>query len=242
MLENRDVNRPADRNGRSRAAIFDLDRTITRVGTFTPFLLSTRPDGPQRLALFARFVPHMALYKAGRLNRKTLKNRMLAMTLSGFEHARIAELSDRFVTGVMAGGLYADALAAIARHRADGDRLILATASVDFYARLIAERLGLDECIATATGFESDEAPPQIAGENCYGEAKREMVAARLDALYGQNRDNLHLSFYTDHISDLPLLQAVETPYVINPKPALHAHARQAGWQVCSWTALESQL
>lgn len=241
MLENRDVNRPTDRNGMRRAAIFDLDRTITRVGTFTPFLLSTRPDGPERYTLFARFVPHMALYKAGRISRKTLKNRMLSMALSGFEQDRIAEFADHFVTRIMAGGLYTDALAAIARHRADGDRIILATASVDFYARLIAERLGLDECIATATGFASGETPPQIVGENCYGDAKREMVAARLDAFYGADQDALHLSFYTDHISDLPLLQAVETPYVVNPKAALHAHARQAGWTVCSWTALEAR-
>ncbi len=230
-----------DLNGISGAAIFDLDRTITKSGTFTPFLLSTRDAGPARLALLARFTPYMALYKAGRLSRKTLKNQMMAMALAGFERAKIAAFADRFVAHILANGVYADAIAAIARHRAAGDRLILATASVDFYAQLFAERLGLDECIASETDYEENRtSPPQITGENCYGEAKRTLVSARLDAHYGEKRDNLRISFYTDHISDLPLLKTADAPNVVNPKSALRAHARKAGWLVCSWTALET--
>ncbi|PQA87072.1 HAD family hydrolase [Hyphococcus luteus] len=229
---------PPDRTGLRNAAIFDLDRTITRRGTFTPFLLSVRAQGPARFALFARFLPHMALYKTGRLSRTTLKNRMLAMALGGFEREEIAAHADRFVAQIMTDGLHADALAAIARHRAAGDMLILATASVDFYARLFAERLGFDHCIASPTDFDAArDAPPQITGENCYGLAKRAMVDAQLEALCGADRAKLNIAFYTDHISDLPLLESADAPYVVNPKPALRAHAQKADWPICSWIA-----
>ena len=221
------------------AAIFDLDRTITRVGTFTPFLLSTRPKGPRRAALTASFLPHMALYKAGSIDRKALKNRMMAIALRDLNPVDIADHAERFVVRVMTSGLYADALTAIARHRANGDTLILATASIDIYARLFSKRLGFDDYIATATGVAAADAPPQILGENCYGYAKHDQVMARLDQRYGGGRDMLRLSFYSDHISDLPLLQAVDAAYVVNPKSALRAHAGRAGWPVCSWTALE---
>ncbi len=233
--------RQTTHNGSTGAAIFDLDRTITRIGTFTPFLLSTRANAPARASLFVRFLPLMARYKWGRLDRKTLKNRMMAMALAGLDRAHVAELAERFVTRIMRSAIHADALSAITSHRAAGDTLILATASVDFYARLFAERLRFDHCIATPTSFDADTlAPPQITGENCYGEAKRAMVAAQLSALWGEDRANLNVSFYTDHISDLPLLESVHAPHVVNPKAELRQQAQKANWPIYSWTALES--
>jgi phosphoserine phosphatase len=42
-------------------------------------------------------------------------------------------------------------------------------------------------------------------------------------------------SFYTDSISDLPMLMRVGTPVVVNPDPRLARTARKRGWPVERW-------
>jgi phosphoserine phosphatase len=41
--------------------------------------------------------------------------------------------------------------------------------------------------------------------------------------------------FYSDSRNDLPLLQVVDHPHVVNPDPTLRAHAEQAGWPILNW-------
>jgi phosphoserine phosphatase len=41
--------------------------------------------------------------------------------------------------------------------------------------------------------------------------------------------------FYSDSRNDLPLLQVVDHPHVVNPDPALLAYAQQAGWPILNW-------
>ena len=228
---------PADAVPR-RAAIFDLDRTITRFGTFTRFLISARPGVLSRIALLFQVVPQMLYYKAGGISRKTLKNRMMKIALAGKSHSDIAALAEEFVARIMETGLRREALETIERHRAAGEKLALATASVDFLAEKFCHRLNLDLCIATRTNFnEGADQPPEIVGENCYGDAKLTMVKERISSLRATPDEDIQISFYTDHISDFELLKVVDEAYVINPNTKLRAHAENAGWTILDWSA-----
>ena len=55
-------------------AIYDMDRTITRTGTYTPFLIhAARRLAPWRLALAPAVPVAMLAYAAKLIDRKTLK-------------------------------------------------------------------------------------------------------------------------------------------------------------------------
>ena len=41
--------------------------------------------------------------------------------------------------------------------------------------------------------------------------------------------------FYSDSISDLPLLERVKQPIVVNPDPRLQRVARRRGWTILAW-------
>ena len=47
--------------------------------------------------------------------------------------------------------------------------------------------------------------------------------------------DLAHSAFYTDSVSDLPMLQRVGEARVINPDPRLRVLARRHGWRVETW-------
>lgn len=211
-------------------AIFDLDRTLTKYATYTPFLIfAAFHRAPWRLLLLPLWLVAMLGYVAGIFSRKTLKEIGFYLLIGRVIGAdTLQTLANRFANVMISRNLLADAVAQVRAERAAGARLILATASPDFYAKSIAERLGFDQVIATQhQRTTSAQISHKIAGENCYGAAKLGLVRTALaDAKVAEIR------FYSDSASDAPLLDWVGSAYAVNPDRALRRLAQQNGWSV----------
>jgi len=142
-------------------------------------------------------------------------------------------LVDSFAEAVLSNNVRPGAREAIARDKAEGRRVVMATASYRFYARAIAERLGFDDCIGTNSILGLDErVHAKIDGENCYGPAKLRMIENWLEKS-GLTRD--HVRFYSDHASDAPVFEWSDEPIAVNPHAKLEALAERRGWQVEDW-------
>ena len=219
------------------AAVFDLDRTITRSGTYTPFLLHARPLGLGTFWNFIKGLPTLAKYHAGRVSRAALKETMLHYSIAGTSRAQIDALSDRFTERWLESHIRPGARAAIARHRAAGDHLVLATASFDFYAQVFAERLGFDHVISTASVWDDgDRLCAQVDGDNCYGEAKLAAVKAYFSNLPSSAR----VVAYSDHHSDLDLLRWAHEGVAVNPDSKLRRVAPAHNLSVVDWDVAEA--
>jgi len=219
------------------AAVFDLDRTITRFGTYTPFLLNARPLGPAMLWNFIKGLPTLAKYHAGRVSRAALKETMLRYSIAGAQRSQIEAWTDRFATRWLESQIRPGARAAIARHRAAGDHLVLATASFDFYAQVFAERLGFDHVISTASVWDAgDRLCAQVEGDNCYGEAKLAAVKAYFSSLPASAR----VIAYSDHHSDLDLLRWAHEGVAVNPDSKLRRVAPAHNRSVVDWDVADA--
>ncbi|MBN8809625.1 MAG: HAD-IB family hydrolase [Sphingomonas sp.] len=215
-----------------RLAIYDMDKTITAHATWTPFLARYGRARPWRVA--ATLGPSM-LYVAKRIDRARLKEMTQALVLGRRPATATVEARARaFAARVAAKDVRGDALARIAADRADGYRVMLATASYDFYVRPIAAALGIADVIATPSTIEGDRLIARIAGENCYGEAKLAMILAWL-AREGIAREDAHVRFYSDHVSDAPTLDWADEPFAVSPHAALRQLAAAKGWPVLEW-------
>ncbi len=127
------------------------------------------------------------------------------------------------------------ALAAIARDKEQGRRIVLATASYRLYADAIAERLGFDDVIGTGSIIGLDErVHAKIAGENCYGPAKLRMIAEWVEKS-GLKDSRGHVRFYSDHVSDRPAFEWADEPVAVNPHGKLRRLAIERGWAVEDW-------
>lgn len=220
-----------------RLAIWDMDRTLTRAPTWTPFLLhAARAQAPWRLALVPLAAAGTLPYAARLIDRARLKGWMQRVMLGGrLTPAAAQTAAASFADRVVATGVFAGARARLAADRADGFRLVMATASFRFYAGAIAERLGFDDVVATESRL--DDAGvllSGVAGENCYGAAKLRLVEAWL-AREGIARRDARVRCYSDHVSDAPLLAWSDEPFAVNPHERLRRLAEVRGWPVLDW-------
>ncbi|WP_326525026.1 HAD family hydrolase [Sphingomonas sp.] len=218
-------------------AIYDMDKTITRTPTWTPFLaFAMRGRARWRMALAPWAAIAGLAYLAKLIDRAELKQTTQKWLLGGSVAAeRVAELSAAFADHVVATGVLDQARARIAADRAAGYRLVMATASYAFYARAIAERLGFDDVIATESEHDPAGAlTPRIAGENCYGPAKLRMIEAWM-AGQGLDRQDCRIRFYSDHVSDAPVLAWADEPFAVNAHGPLRMMAQARNWSVLDW-------
>jgi HAD superfamily hydrolase (TIGR01490 family) len=204
-------------------AIFDLDRTITRAPTWTDFLLRTNAARPAFWLRFPGIAARMVGYKLGLTTRDAIKSAGIR-SFTGLPPAALTKAGRDFIARRIArGDLRPGAVAAIARHRARGDRLILITAAVDVVAEPLAGELGFDDVICTRIGW--SDTGPYLLGRNCYGVEKLRL----LDAL-GPLEPPVYA--YSDHISDLDLLTRADHGVAVNPSAALRRAAPAHGLEI----------
>ncbi|HYI42736.1 MAG TPA: HAD-IB family phosphatase [Sphingomicrobium sp.] len=221
----------------SDLAIYDLDRTITRRATYTPFLLHCALRRQQwRLVLVPVVLFAMLAYLIGIFERGKLKEICQALLIGRRIHAsELKPLAESFAVATLATNIRPGARTAIDRDRAQGRRLVLATASYRLYAIEIANRLGFDDVIATGSVIGLDErVHARILDENCYGPAKKRMIDSWVDSsgLLGRHG---HVRFYSDHASDAPVFEWADEPVAVNPHPRLRRLAAERGWAVENW-------
>ena len=215
-------------------AIYDMDRTITRAGTFTPFMLhAAMRRQPWRLIFMPFALLVMLAYACKLIERQKVKEYNQAMLLG--RNVRMASLRgvvDSFAEKVVTYGVYEGAVKRLAEDRAAGRRLVLATASSRLWVDAIAAKLGMDDVIATNTikGLD-DYVSARIDGENCYGPAKLRMIEAWM-AAEGLKREDCHIRFYSDHKSDAPVLEWADEPFATNPHAGLREMAKRKGWPI----------
>lgn len=220
-----------------KLAIYDMDRTITVRGTYTPFLVHVAARmAPWRLILAPLVVLAMLAYVTRLIRRKTLKELNQRLMIGGkVRRAKLAPHIESYADAVMAKNARAGALARIAQDKAEGYTLVLATASYRLYVDAIARRLGFDAVIATDhLGQDLDYVRAKIAGENCYDEAKLGMIRAWMMG-EGIAREAAHIRAYSDHVSDAPMLEFADEAYAANPHAPLAAVAQQRGWARVDW-------
>jgi HAD superfamily hydrolase (TIGR01490 family) len=221
----------------SELAIYDMDRTVTRGPTYTPFLLHCAiRRAPWRLLFLPLVLFSMLAYLARLIDRGELKEINHHLLLGRRIHARdLQPLVDSFADKQVATNIRPGALKAIARDKTEGRMVVLATASYRLYADAIAQRLGFDAVIGTGSiiGLDS-RVHAKIAGDNCYGPAKMRMIAewverSDLKGIHG------HVRFYSDHVSDQPVFEWADEPVAVNPHGKLRRLADQRGWAVEDW-------
>lgn len=220
----------------NKLSIFDMDKTITRAATFGPFLAYAVPR--HQLWRIA-FIPLVALYSFGFALRLVSRGRLKEINLGLMMGRRISEakllpIARGFAGFTLAKNSLSDALARIEAERAEGRRVLLATASYAFYVREIANLLGIKDVIATKTTRHEDALSPKIDGENCYGPAKLRMVESWMAAKKVDRADS-HIRFFSDHVSDAPCLEWADEAFATNPHPPLRSLAEKRGWTVLDW-------
>lgn len=123
------------------------------------------------------------------------------------------------------------ARALLQQHRDQGHVLLIITATNHFVTQPIAEKLGVDDLIATDPEFKNGRYTGEVSGTPSFKEGKVE----RLNDWLSKNGYNLASSwFYSDSHNDLPLLEMVTHPFAVDADETLKQHAEFKGWPIIS--------
>lgn len=215
-----------------RAALFDMDRTLVRRETASLWMRYQRDTGQATWVDSLRVSYWVLGYTFGVLRVEEVVDRVCA-TLRGTREDVFAMRCADWFEEYVAPHVASRGREAVARHRARGDIVAIATGATPYAARPLAAALGIEHVVATE--LEVDPLGRFTGRTNkplSYGEGK----VTRSRALAGQLGFELgDATFYSDSVTDLPLLEAVREPVAVNPDPRLRRIARQRGWRVEAW-------
>ncbi len=211
--------------------LFDLDNTLLTGDSdheWGNFLVKKGlVDGPSYTAANDAFYEK---YKAGCLD--IYEYSAFSFTpLSQHNIDVLQALHKEFMESVIQPMIGEKAKQLVEKHRRNGDTMVVITATNSFVTKPIVELFGIDNLIATEVQVENGRFVNEIDGIPCYQEGK----VARLQDWLKTNRFQLDNSmFYSDSINDLPLLEIVSSPIVVDPDNKLKAIAIQRGWPIIS--------
>lgn len=122
---------------------------------------------------------------------------------------------------------------AVRQHQSAGDVVAIVTGATAYAARPLARELAIDHVVCTELEVDPDGCfTGRVSPPMCYGVGK----IARLSAIAAREEFRLEeATFYSDSITDLPLLERVATPVVVNPDARLRRVAARRGWRIERW-------
>lgn len=212
-------------------ALFDLDNTLlsgdsdyewgqflVRKGLVDPVVYETENQ---------RFYGQ---YQQGTLN--ILEYSAFAFKpLSERSMEELAELHRTFMQETILPIISGTARKLVETHRQKGHTLMVITATNSFVTRPIVEAFGITNLLATEPKVVDGRYTREVAGTPCFQHGK----VSRLQAWLQNREETLDGSyFYSDSHNDLPLLEMVENPIVVDPDMTLHNIALERGWPIIS--------
>jgi HAD superfamily hydrolase (TIGR01490 family) len=212
-------------------AVFDLDGTITRHDTLVPFLIGYARRHPRGLWRLWRLPFSLAAFAFGLSDRGRVKSSLIRQVMLGAGREAVAASAEEFCRSRLPALLNPGAMAAIERHRAAGDRLVLLSASVDLYVPEIGRSLGFHETICTGISWSGEALEGRLTTENRRGGEKRRCIE-QLRSRYAGAR----IAAYGNAASDFEHLEVVDVPLVVNATPVTRRKAQARGLPVGDWT------
>jgi len=209
-----------------------MDRTLVRRNTAQLYVRYQREIGEATWADTAKVAFWMLQYTLGIVDAENVAVRALR-PLAGMHETVLAARCDDWFHRDVAKHVSDAARRTVHRHLDSGDVCAIVTTASRYAARPLARLLGIPHLVTSELerdehGFFTGRHVPPL----CYGRGKIE----RSELLASEHGFSLEdACFYSDSVSDLPLMERVGTPIAINPDLRLGRIARARSWRIERW-------
>jgi HAD superfamily hydrolase (TIGR01490 family) len=209
-------------------AFFDVDKTILSENSGALYFKVLYERGEMDTPTMLK---HMAAYLQYKLNLLDV-DRWTKSTMATFagrsEDELESEAEDWFRESVLPT-VYPEALDRVRDHIHRGHVVALVTGSTKFVVHPLAAFLGVEHLLYTHLEVADGQFTGRVVDPICLGEGKIYWLQQLIE------RESIDLAksyFYTDSITDLPVLELVGHPQVVNPDPLLYREAVRRRWPV----------
>ena len=209
-------------------AFFDVDKTIISENSGSLYLRALYERGEiDWLTLVRNLGPYLK-YKFNLLDI----NRWVESTMENFrdrsERTLVRE-ANRWFREYAHPRIYPEARELVTKHAEAGHVVALVSGATKFVVRPLAQHLSVKHIMHTHLEVKDGRFTGRVMQPICFGEGKIYWVQQLIE------REGIDLAksyFYTDSITDLPLLELVGHPQIVNPDPLLYREARRRNWPV----------
>lgn len=171
------------------------------------------------------------LVGAGENKMEKMREKVLALT-KGWDQAKIREIVEEVMGEVITPVIYKEALELIREHQQAGRKVVIVSSSPEEIVIPIGGLLEVDDVIATRGRIDAEGRYTGELDFYCYGPGKVDEIK-RMAAEQGIDLVNSYA--YSDSVTDIPMLEAVGNPVVVNPDRALARHAEETGWPILNF-------
>ncbi len=210
------------------AALFDVDGTLIERNSASLYMSHLRRTGQARRRDVARTLWYLLQYKLGLLDIQSA----LATSMTwvrGRDEASMAEDCRQWYAQEVRAFVFPAMAKLVEAHREAGHLPVILTSATRYLAEPLGADLGIRHHLVSQLVVENGRFTGEAVRPLCYGKGKvwwAERFAAEHDV------DLASSYFYTDSITDLPVLDRVGHPRVVRPDPRLRRVAQQRGWQI----------
>jgi len=194
-----------------KIAIFDLDKTILKIDSFKLFIIFFFFKFPKLTIYFPIIIFNFLKFFFFKKKKFLLKEKILILFFNNLDDKEIIINCKKFSFLLKKFYVRKNALNEIKNLNKKKIKTLIITASPDIYVKKLSLLLNCDY-ISTNINLKNNKKPKgSFLSKNCYGEEKVKRLKKTKFFRY-------HKIFYTDHISDLPMIKICEENNLINFK------------------------
>ena len=223
-----------DPNTKKTAAFFDVDDTLLKstIVHYYIWMRSAKIPFLLKQIWLVGFLPKIAYYLILDRVSRTRFNQVFYRNYRGMDVAETKALSTEMFETYLRPKIFSEAVSEIQEHKQQGMTIVLVTGSLDFIVQPIADYLNVDTVLAPQLREQNGRFTGELTTVPLIGERKGEAIQAFAE----QHEISLKDSYaYGDSQSDLPMLECVGNPVVVNPGKKLRQKALDSGWELHEW-------
>lgn len=212
--------------------IFDLDNTLIE-GQSQELLLSyLLKRGLIGYPFYLKLSLWFLLYKVG-LTKKPRE--MMEYAVSFLKDMPVKEFEiilDDFFEERLKNSIYPEAKEILEKHMEEKRRVMVVSNAISYIPRKVSEYLNIEYFIGTEVEIKGDRLTGRLTGDIAYGINKPALIKEYAEK-NGLSLDNAW--GYSDHISDMPMLEMVKRPFAVNPCASLRKEAEKRNWPILTF-------
>jgi putative phosphoserine phosphatase/1-acylglycerol-3-phosphate O-acyltransferase len=209
------------------AAFFDMDKTLIAKNSAEVYMRHRYAQGEIGPWDLAKGLGAYLRYKVGVLDTQTWTKGMIA-PLSGRKDAELVE-EGRALFEIVRRSIFPEAYRIVAEHRAKGHVVVIVSGSTRYVVEPMASHLDVPHALYTRLEVVDGLLTGRVDEPVCLDEGKIYWVKHFMQT---EEIDLARSWFYTDSVTDLPLLELVGHPVATNPDPMLYRQAVRRRWPV----------
>ena len=221
-------------SGRRAAAFFDLDKTIIAKSSTLAFSRPLYKGGliGRRDVLRSAYSQFVFLLGGADHDQMERMRLYLSSLCAGWPVQQVREIVAETLQQVVEPIIYDEAATLIEDHHAAGRDVVIVSASGAEIVEPIGRMLGADHAIGTRMTIVHGRYTGEI---ELYAYGENKAVAVR-ELAASQGYDLPSCFAYSDSVTDVPMLELVGHPYVVNPDRQLRREAAAREWPMLQFT------